>query len=317
MINIFKSIDNKGGDIQKVIIIVFATLLLLVGLSAGTQAVTASLNTSIEIVAYNNFTILSTSQSQDQLGSGIQFPDDFLMLNVTNPKETYYESFDWSLETNNGDMTLTFTSIGYDENDEIGSLTEENIRNFVLYTVADTSSQIQEDFQPGGSVSDIMFHSGTFRIKYDPGLTDLLWCANRAGKYRDIILVTISEIPSPDEETAFGGDTGINVGEPGAWWYYFDTEGPSTQTIWAGQTINVGEVTVTKTNDDWNIKIELKNGWQLKNVSEPVKIQGYQANNLPETRPAAGLFAYKGDALNVTISDNNYRYFVIHLDVIK
>ena len=118
-----------------------------------------------------------------------------------------------------------------------------------------------------------------------------------------------------NEETAFGGDTAVNVNSPGAWWYYFDTSGSAAQTIWAGQTIDVGTVTVSEP-DEGNVTIEinLDSGWELQAGSETVKIQGYAQGELPGSRPAAGLFTdYKGTSLTVTVPENDI--YVIHLDV--
>jgi hypothetical protein len=111
------------------------------------------------------------------------------------------------------------------------------------------------------------------------------------------------------EETAWGGNTGVNVGDPGAWWYYFVVADGSPQTIWAGQTINVGTVTY----ENGQLIINLTGGWELQDVSESVKIQGYTADDLPTVRPAAGNFEYKGTELIVTVDP--YPYYAIHLDV--
>lgn len=113
------------------------------------------------------------------------------------------------------------------------------------------------------------------------------------------------------EETAFGGDT---QGTGTTWWYYYDTTGLEMQDIWAGQTIDVGYVTISEPNTDGDvtITINLEGGWTLQAVTEPVKIQGYDV--LPSERPSAGLFTtYKGDQLVVTVPSS--AYFVIHLDV--
>jgi hypothetical protein len=111
-------------------------------------------------------------------------------------------------------------------------------------------------------------------------------------------------------ETAFGGDT---AGGGNAWWFYFDITGEDVQTITAAQNIEIGTVTV-ESNDDGTktITIFLFDGWDLQDVEEPVKIQGYDTP--PTSRPAAGLFTtYKGDDLVVTVP--TYRFYVIHLDV--
>ncbi len=111
------------------------------------------------------------------------------------------------------------------------------------------------------------------------------------------------------EETAWGGDT---VGEGNAWWYYFDISGCTEQTITAGQHHDAGTVTVSDCdNDEVTITITLTDGWELQDVEEPVKIEGY--NSIPTSRPGPGGFTYKGDAL--TVNFDCYQYYAIHLDV--
>lgn len=107
-------------------------------------------------------------------------------------------------------------------------------------------------------------------------------------------------------ETAFGGDY---QGGGNAWWYYFDTQGLATQKIYAGQYKMVGGSVYW---NDTNLIITLGSNWYLKQVNEPVKVQGY--DTLPSVRPAAGLFTlYKGT--NLTVPGNGSRYYVVHLDV--
>lgn len=109
------------------------------------------------------------------------------------------------------------------------------------------------------------------------------------------------------EETAFGGTA---TGGGPAWWFYFDTQGDACQTIWAGQSENAGQVCYDMATGI--LTITFSNGWELADVSEPVKVQGYNA--LPATRPAAGQFTlYKGTSL--TVDGDGSRYYVIHLDV--
>ena len=117
--------------------------------------------------------------------------------------------------------------------------------------------------------------------------------------------------PACSYETAWGGGT---EGGGSTWWYYYDTSTGGEQTIWAGQDIDVGNVTVSGCSDDGKvtIEIELTGGWELKDVAEPVKIQGY--SKLPDERPSAGLFTtYKGTSLQVTVDCS--KYYAIHLDV--
>lgn len=109
-------------------------------------------------------------------------------------------------------------------------------------------------------------------------------------------------------ETAFAGS---DAGAGDAWWYYFDTASGSTQPIYAGQNLVEGAY-VHYLNGI--MTIELGPNLMLRNVSEPVKVQGYNEGGLPTERPAAGLFTtYKGNDLVFGIP--YYPYYVIHLDV--
>ncbi|MBN1363280.1 MAG: hypothetical protein JW976_00595 [Syntrophaceae bacterium] len=109
-------------------------------------------------------------------------------------------------------------------------------------------------------------------------------------------------------ETAWGGNTGVNVGDKRAWWYYFDVLDGSPQTIWAGQYEDVGSVSYI----GGNIVISLTGGWELYDPEgEAVKIQGYY--EIPSVRPEAGHFDYKG--MNLTVPVSEYPYYAIHLDV--
>ncbi len=113
------------------------------------------------------------------------------------------------------------------------------------------------------------------------------------------------------EETAWGGDT---EGDGAAWWYYYNTDGDETQTVWAGQTMDIGTVNVSEPeNGEVTITIILNSGWTLQAGSETVKIQGYAENAVPSFRPAAGNFDYKGNQLIVTVPE--YDIYAIHLDV--
>ena len=118
----------------------------------------------------------------------------------------------------------------------------------------------------------------------------------------------VEEPPPPpecEEETAWGGKT---AGDGNAWWFYYDVSVGGVQPIWAGQTIDVGTVEYK----EGYIYIILTGGWELQDVDEPVKIQGYDV--IPTSRPAAGLFTtYKGSSLAVAVP--YHPYYAIHLDV--
>ena len=113
-------------------------------------------------------------------------------------------------------------------------------------------------------------------------------------------------------ETAFAGSI---QGAGSAWWYIFETgDTPMvsvTHPIFAGQRIVPG-ASVTYLNNV--ITIDLGPFMRLKEGSETVKIQGYNAGQLPGRRPAAGQFTtYKGN--NLLVEVGHFDYFVIHLDV--
>jgi len=107
-------------------------------------------------------------------------------------------------------------------------------------------------------------------------------------------------------ETAWGGNF---EGGGNAWWFYFDTEGTPGQPIYAGQQKIDGGVRWDPETDVLTINL---GSWQLQDVSEPVKVQGY--DSIPDSRPSAGLFTtYKGSSLRV--QGNGKRYYAIHLDI--
>ena len=110
------------------------------------------------------------------------------------------------------------------------------------------------------------------------------------------------------EETAYAGSV---AGGGNAWWYYFVNTVEIDQPIYAGQMLVEGAYA---NYSNGVLTIELGPSMRLRNVSEAVKIQGYNAENLPSSRPPSGQFStYKGNELIVEIPD--YPYYVIHLDV--
>ena len=109
-------------------------------------------------------------------------------------------------------------------------------------------------------------------------------------------------------ETAWGGNTqGAN---PKPWWFYYDATQGGQQTIYAGQFPVTGAY-VEYINGE--IVIELGDYMSLIDDDEAVKIQGYNADYLPETRPTAGHFDHKGTSLTVEIEE--HPFYAIHLDV--
>lgn len=134
-------------------------------------------------------------------------------------------------------------------------------------------------------------------------------CGNSASVSQSITInnaVVLAPVcTSYQTETAYGGNA---AGSGSGWWFSYN--GVGVQTIWAGQHNNAGTVQLV----NGVLIITLSNGWELQEVSEPVKIQGY--NTLPNSRPASGQFTtYKGTSTNVAIG--SFSNYVIHLDVRK
>ena len=169
---------------------------------------------------------------------------------------------------------------------------------------------------PGGETESVTIANFVVQEELVPQDGDIIIFELQSSCCMDTKTVSVSDDPSNDlpllGETAFGGD---EEGDGAAWWYYYDTDGESEQMIVAGNQYNAGTVRADLDDGTWTITISLSPGWQLVDDDEPVKIKGYEENDLPTSRPAAGLFPYKGDELIVTFEDNDYRYFVIKLDV--
>ena len=109
-------------------------------------------------------------------------------------------------------------------------------------------------------------------------------------------------------ETAWAGNF---AGQGAAWWFYYDTQGPVRQSIFAGQQLVAGAY-VEVVNGV--MTIVLGNNMRLQTVNESVKVQGY--NTLPSSRPASGQFTtYKGSNLVIPLSTPLTRFYAIHLDV--
>ncbi|MGC9322252.1 MAG: hypothetical protein ACP5FY_08440, partial [Kosmotogaceae bacterium] len=134
-----------------------------------------------------------------------------------------------------------------------------------------------------------------------------------------VVTITVSG-GSWKGETAWGGyylgprsDEYLSNGNK-AWWYYFDTNGPATQDIYAGQN-KVAGASVTYKDD--KLTIVLGPNMRLQNTDETVKIAGYDEGELPASRPPMGSSnpnqIYAGTDLVISVSPA--RYYAIHLDV--
>jgi hypothetical protein len=99
----------------------------------------------------------------------------------------------------------------------------------------------------------------------------------------------------------------------GNWATYTPYEVDTTVTLYAGQHMEAGTVHFSAVVDgEVTITIELNSGWQLEDVEEAVKIQGY--NEAPSGNPAPGQFTtYKGNDLTVTVPA--HAIYGVHLNV--
>jgi hypothetical protein len=108
------------------------------------------------------------------------------------------------------------------------------------------------------------------------------------------------------DETAWAGIAG-----PGsAWWFIIDTTLDGPYQIYAGQKLVEGAFVNIESG---MLTIDFGDYLTLQDVSEPIKIQGY--NTIPNRRPAAGGFTtYKGDFPADGVNVAGFRYVAVHLD---
>ncbi|MCK4731444.1 MAG: hypothetical protein KAT65_03205 [Methanophagales archaeon] len=71
---------------------------------------------------------------------------------------------------------------------------------------------------------------------------------------------------------------------------------PVTKTLWAGQNIDAGNVTVSDDGTNINITYDTKDGWEL------TAYHVYVSTDAPPTKSAPGKFQYKNDSVPATTS---------------
>lgn len=115
-----------------------------------------------------------------------------------------------------------------------------------------------------------------------------------------------------EEDSAWGA--GTRYVTRGNWATYTAYQANSSVNIYAGQSKFAGTATMSAvSNGKVTISISLNPGWSLQQVSNPVKIQGY--NSAPSGNPSPGRFGSKGSSLTVTVDAASF--YGIHLDVRK
>jgi hypothetical protein len=122
------------------------------------------------------------------------------------------------------------------------------------------------------------------------------------------------EIDPCDDETAWAD--GARYTNKGNWGTYTEYVEDATVTLYAGQTIDVGNVHFSAVDGDGNvtITINLASGWVFQNGDETVKIQNY--TTAPSGNPSPGQFDHKcNSCTSIVVPANNY--YGIHLDVQK
>ena len=206
-------------------LLILILLLGTSGLNAGIQASDSVLGPNFNEYRDSRFGFASFDDV-NILRNNISNPEfnlerNEMELDILDPTKSLFceddgDSIWWNLQTNNWRVQLDIQSIGPEENDKYADLTQPYTNEFFRYTLK-TDSEFAEDkhFFPGGemiTLSDIdKCISGTIKFEYDASSFkgDRTWCLIRAGKYRDIIEITISgEVMEPDKcETAwaYGG----------------------------------------------------------------------------------------------------------------
>ena len=187
-------------------ILILILLLGTPGLNAGVQASDSILGPNFNEYRESRFGFASFQNNLQNFNPDLfefDLKGDELLLNILDPTKPLNDVqsdpnvVEWDLFTNDWNVNIQFESIGKD-NDDCGDLTDNYVNEFFKYTVTDGDSGVFENrvFKPGESTSfsgienDIL--DGTIKVEYDPGFSDKRWCAVRAGKYCDIILITIS-----------------------------------------------------------------------------------------------------------------------------
>ncbi len=259
-----------------------------------------------------------------------QLNGESINLNLLDPTEPLLEVegeiniVDWHLDTPAWDVTLDFKSTGVksiDNDNGNENLPDDYANEFFKYTIA-TEGFEDKIFLPEESASlqylaSDTLYNGSIKVEYSPEFSEKSWCAVKSGKYRDIILITVSGEPIRVEETAWGGDSEGSQGLRSAWWYYYDYEyGSVEQTIWAGQHYDIGTVRIEDMgNEKRKVEIDFEGGWSLQDDSEAIKVQGYEEADLPVSFPGRiGQFeTYQGNDLKFWVDP--FPFYLIHLDV--
>jgi hypothetical protein len=276
---------------------------------------------------------VSTDFKAALLSSNVPFLDE------ANDIEGY--AWEWEIQRNAGKTALShfnfINGILCADDEEAGSL-KDHIVGAYYSQDGSTWNYVAVSWGIDGSTKGICYDDEVFKInyggdnilirlimdsEYEVGVQYALFKRGKGDKKNaelfpecGIIQFAAPGCPVDDDDdpcwkgqTAWGG---LTKGSGSSWWYVFDTHGSAEQAIYAGQKPVTGAYV---TYSGGNIVITLGNNMELKDVNESVKVQGYNVDNLPSKRPAAGLFTlYKGTSL--TITGNSSRYYAIHLDVL-
>ena len=126
------------------------------------------------------------------------------------------------------------------------------------------------------------------------------------------------EIVVVADEVCYGpGETAWSDGSEyaeGGQWATFTAAGDFPVTLYAGQTLEAGTVSY----DGTNITITLAAGWEFADVSENVKIQGYDV--APTEEPVPGQFENKTTAAigssPYSVAVDAANYYGVHVDLV-
>lgn len=158
---------------------------------------------------------------------------------------------------------------------------------------------------------------------------DLIAPNNNGGNQAAISHVSFlySNVSCNPVEKCYNSETawaeGARYVKKGNWATFVDyrSGGSKTVTVFAGQTLNAGIITLNESNGNVEVKIQLNNGfvfyYPASSIDDNIKIQGY--SSMPSGNPAPGLFSNKYSAqlgqtsYTVTVPKSNF--YGIHLDV--
>jgi len=125
----------------------------------------------------------------------INIPDQ-MNLEIEKPIKDKSVTIDWSVNTNNSDIKIKFSSKGIELKDNKELDVEKDYidySNFFKYYIAKNES-FTDEFSPGSNKKGIDYREGKLKLKYSAEENgDKEWYELLAGEYEDTVTITVSE----------------------------------------------------------------------------------------------------------------------------